>query len=692
MGFVTTGAGAFNDLRIATRVSLAFVLPLVALLWFSAGNVLTEHRTMVEMESLDVLAGVGARISAAVHELQRERGSSALFLGSKGQKFGDRVDAQRQATDAQLATLRETLGRFDFSAYGPTLADAAAKVRTALDELPGKRRQVTAQELAVPQMAGYYTGTIASMLDVVSQMAVLSQDVRVSNLISAYVNFLKAKERTGQERAMGSAGFSAGKFAPAIYQRFVELIAEQNVFLGQFKAYAAPDQVAFLERTVSGRVIEDVTRMREIALKSPEAGNTGGVEAPSWFETVTAKIDLQKQVEDRLAADLRQTSETLADTASRRFRITGAVVLVLLVATVSSILVIIRGIVGPISEMTLAMGQLARRDFSARIPGLGRRDEIGAMAQAVEVFKENMIKADELAETQRIEQEKKEARRLFLERRSQEFDKGVSGALQGVAAAADEMQATAGSMTAIATRTSEQADSVATAADGASTNVQTVAAAAEQLSASIAEISRQVSQSSKVAADAVEEARRTNETVAGMAEAAERIGEAVKLITNIAAQTNLLALNATIEAARAGDAGKGFAVVAGEVKSLANQTAHATEEISRQIGAVQGATRSAVEAIRVIGGTIGRIDEATGAIAAAVEEQGAATREIARNVEKAAAGTQEVSGNIDGLRYSANETGSSATQVLEATGELSRQAATLKNQVEHFLRDIRHDG
>ncbi|CAO3358296.1 methyl-accepting chemotaxis protein [Azospirillum melinis] len=364
----------------------------------------------------------------------------------------------------------------------------------------------------------------------------------------------------------------------------------------------------------------------------------------------------------------------------------------LAVAVTASILatvMILRLIVGPIGAMTGTMTRLARRELSIAIEGTGRRDEIGAMARAVQVFKDGLIEADRLAMAEAAEAQAKLRRTELIERYLAEFEASSAEALRTVASAASELDATAHTMSAMAQQTSSQAASVASAAEETSANVQTVASAAEEMASSIREIGTQMSRSADIAGRAVNEASETGEAVRGLADAAHRIGEVVSMITNIASQTNLLALNATIEAARAGEAGKGFAVVASEVKNLAGQTAKATEEISTQIEAIQQTTQGVVHAINGIGGTIGTINDITTSIAAAVEQQGATTNEISRGVQQAASGTHTVSGNIQQVTEAAAEAGSAATQVLGAAGELARQAERMRQDVESFLSRIK---
>jgi len=447
------------------------------------------------------------------------------------------------------------------------------------------------------------------------------------------------------------------------------------------QSYAAQSQTWQTDLTTiqSGRNNSD---WQGDTLRTFAAIRLGRTEKP-W----SVLIEVPREVVMAEANTLGQSLTARASSSVMWSAITSAVVALVAIAIMW---LAAGGVARPIVAMTDAMKRLAAGDKSIEVPSRDQVDEIGQMAQAVQVFKDNAIRIEALqAEQAEAAAHSAAERKQARENLADSFEASVMGLVREVASSAQGMQATAQTMSAAARQASTQAGSIASAADSATENVQTVASAAEELSASITEINRQVSEAAKISKTASEEAGRTNVMVQTLATAADRIGEVVKLINDIAAQTNLLALNATIEAARAGDAGKGFAVVAGEVKHLANQTAKATEEIGTQIGAVQEETRRAVAAIKTIGEVIDNVREISSGIAASVEQQGAATKEIARNVQQAAQGTQDVSANIGGVTTAVITTGQAAESVLGSADSLTGSADRLRTEVASFLAGIR---
>ena len=343
----------------------------------------------------------------------------------------------------------------------------------------------------------------------------------------------------------------------------------------------------------------------------------------------------------------------------------------------------------PLNRMAGLMGRLAAGDLAIEVSTAERRDEVGALARALAIFKENAVAARDFEAAQRTERQRREARAVAIEAYIGKFEKSVETALGAFAAASGQMRTSSGRIAAIAETTGGQSANVMAASEQASVNVQTVASASEELSVSISEISAQVANSAGVANAAVREIEATDTTVQSLSEAAVRIGEVVRLINDIASQTNLLALNATIEAARAGEAGRGFAVVATEVKALATQTARATDDIAGQITDIRAATDKVVTAISAIGGTINRVSEISSSIASAVEQQSAATQEISRNTQEAANNTAQVMENIVGLNRLTDDSRKAAAEELVSAQEIGRQAELLGNEIHSFLEEIR---
>jgi methyl-accepting chemotaxis protein len=678
-----------SNVPIGTRLAAAAALPFIAMLVLGSLQVADEWRAAQKMSRLRDLVEFTEQVGGLVHELQKERGMSAVFLNSDGKQLAAELPGQQRLAAERLTAVLGAAQSLTLDAYPAEVRQAIGSGLEATKIMDGHREAVSAKRLAGPDSNKVFTGLIGQLLAISREAVKSSEEPAVTAGLLSYYSYVSAKERSGQERATGATGFAAGQFSAAQYQAYVPIVAEQRAFFQAFDSYATPEQRTFARQTVSGKAVEDVEQMRKTALEAGAGAPLGGFTGTAWFNATTARINLMKQVEDHLAADLGKLASEAA--AGAQAALIVGLTLVLLVSALSLVMVVTlaRGIIRPINGMTKAMQTLANGDTTGEVPARTNRDEIGAMAKSVQVFKDNMIEAERLRAEQQVEQQRQLDRAKRMEASVAEFEKGVGAVVGMVSSASTELKSAAQSMASTAEETSRQSTAVAAVTEEASANVQTVAAAAEELSASIAEISRQVGSSAKIASKAVDDADKTNAQVQALAEAANKIGDVVKLINDIAGQTNLLALNATIEAARAGDAGKGFAVVASEVKSLANQTAKATEEIAGQINAIQSATADSVQAIQGISTTIREINEIATTIASAVEQQGSATQEIARNVQQASAGTAEVSSNIGSVTQAAGETGASAGQVLTAAGELSAQSEKLKAEVDKFLSEVR---
>jgi len=697
-----------NAFRITIRNSLLFVVFILAglVIYLAADAAWEAGADREDARNIVTSTEISDLLLTAAGQWAVERGATNAALNADHAVIGAvraNIDQRREASDAAyLEAIERLKNGGDFKGKTALMDEAESNYRALI----AMRRQADAalartKDTRDAQLMGNWVPTITKMIMASQRLRVLAEyQARKSLTRIQAQQALKNQvwtmnEFAGRERAIiGGAVEARAKLdvdelrTLSTYRGRLE-DAWRNVQLYAERADADPAIVTEIDN-LRREFFEKYERTREVVYAAGIEGDAYPMNGPEWIATATAAIDNIL----KLAAVTGESSKRLAEESSAVSEaniIFSIVILGLgIAAFVVSVWIVLGRVTKPLERMTRAMGLLAAGDHSIEVPSIGRKDEIGDMAQALQVFKDNAIENARLQEEQkqaetRMQEEKQRAMVELADR----FERQVKDVVDGVSSSATEMQATAQQMAATAEETSRQSANVATASDQATANVQTVAATAEELSASIAEIGRQVMQSAKIAQNAVEEAETTNQTVQGLAEAASRIGEVVDLINDIAGQTNLLALNATIEAARAGEAGKGFAVVAQEVKNLANQTAKATEEISQQITAVQEETSGAVGAIEKIRGIISEVNDIATTISSAVEEQGVSTQEIARNVQQAAQGTQDVNSNIESVNKAAGETGSAAGQVLNAAQEMSRQAEGLSGEVDRFLNEVR---
>ena len=503
---------------------------------------------------------------------------------------------------------------------------------------------------------------------------------------NAYKMFTNVRVDVGGKLASVGLGIDAEELAAEISN--IKVGESGHVFLtnadGVVKIHKNSEYIGEMNILEEGGISDvadqllTTTKGNSINLAIYDGGEGQMIAASSWIPTIQSFVVVEVPA-----------AEVFGEITNSMIEI-GLVVLVILGVAVLAVVFVARQISSPIVTLTNVVNSITDGDVHQDVPAQDRKDEVGAIAKAVEVFRQGILQKNELEQEQkeaalRAEEEKAE----LLTQMADDFERSVGGIVEHVSTAAGELNSAAQSMSTISDDASEQATVVSAASEEASVNVQTVASATEELNYSISEISSQVEQSANVARGAVAQAEASQESIQELITAAQKIGEVVSLITDIADQTNLLALNATIEAARAGDAGKGFAVVASEVKSLATQTGNATEEIRAQVEGIQSSTKQAAASIGEIGETITQIDEIASSVASAVDEQNSAAKEIARNIEQASVGTREVSSSIVGVTKSATEVGSVSSEVLSASQELGQNSETLKAQVANFLAQVR---
>ncbi|MDG4718600.1 MULTISPECIES: methyl-accepting chemotaxis protein [Thalassospira] len=678
----------FSSIRIGPKIILSLVPPVIGLVILAIVIVSGRFAQMDELGKIRGLTEVAGYIGATVHELQKERGTSAGFIGSAGAQFGPQLAKQRELSDQKITELRGVIASFDLSDHDPSLASDISKFTSLLDQVDATRGKVDTQQIKLGEAVGFYSSIIARMLSTVNVMGALSHDPEILRVIAAYNNFMQAKERAGLERATGAVGFGTGKFEAGLYRRFVELITMQTAYLSVFREFASDEILTFFDKSMSDPAIKEVEGLRAIALDYPETGTTKDIRGDDWFAKITVKINLYKAVEDHIAQSLNTLAQNKLVTATTYFYATlGGLVIVVVLACVL-VLAVGRSITRPIGKMTDSMSDLAAGNLETRITGQNRGDEVGDMARAVEIFRQNLEQNREMSKQREADQAKRVAQSEQIEQLARDFQGTIDTLLGNIGQSTSDLRATSSTMTKAIGSSRERAGKVAHNAQTASENVAAVSSATEELANSILEISRQISGAADIASEAAADAREADKIAESLQNGAAKIGEVIGLIRDIAEQTNLLALNATIEAARAGEAGKGFAVVANEVKNLATQTSRATDEITGQMGNLQDATEQAVTAFGRIGKRISDIDTTSASLSAAVNQQQAATSEIASNIERASNGTSEVSGDIDEIRVATDQAGRATQEVIVACESVTGVALDLRKEVEEFLNSV----
>jgi len=643
------------------------------------------------------LVDVLAAASGVAETISPERGATGVSLAEGSDQARQGVADSRRRSDAAIAAMRTVLAASSI-VEGQRIAASLDKIVVRLSSLRAEADRVSgnAAAMRVSYTDGMYELMVqtSEFIDEIERL-LTATDTDVARFASIVETGLDLRDWAGRLATWHLQAINARKaFTPDALRQMDRASGHIDQLWSQLARIGnAADSPAALRAAVGQFPSSYGEPFKAVSERVFKTGGDGGVydmDGIEWRRLTQPMLQSIMIIRDAAVVSARAVADEKRQTALRNLIAASALLALGVVVTAIVMIAIGRRVTLPLGHLTKVIGALAdgARDFA--VPYAERTDEVGRVAQAIAVLRDNALAADDLNRGQAAATAQREESRLRMDQITSDFVESIDKVVEKVTVSADNVRSETKSLTQTAEVASEQSTVAASASGQAAANVETVAAAAEELSSSIAEIARRVGEAASVTETATREAETTNQTITGLAEAAVKIGEVVKLIEDIAGQTNLLALNATIEAARAGEAGKGFAVVASEVKNLANQTARATGDIQAQVSSIRSETEKAVEAVRGIANTISAVNQITVTIASAVEEQGAATREIARNVQQAATGTTDVSSSVNAVMQAARNTGSSADRLSGVAEELFKDSADLRKNVGAFVNRIRN--
>lgn len=724
-----------SNLSVGKKLFLLVGVPMTLMLLFVGNNISGKYQQQQtnnnNNQTVQELSGLAQKLSAFVHESQKERGATAGFLGSKGTKFGDKVAAQRKNTDKKFQELQTFLADFDASAY--------PKVKVHLDEalanaakLPVNRTKMDNLAMSLGQELKYYTTMNGNSLSAIGVMSGLVDNPNISRQLAAYESFLQAKERAGIERGLMTGVTAKGRFKNSgQYAKFIKLVAEQEGFLKQFKGLAGAEQLEFFADTMDSPAMEEVVRMRG---KITGIGTSGelGVQSGYWFDQQTKRINQLKTVENRLTEDLLATSASLKADSGTALLVSGGLGAVALLALLLSVFVT-RGITGPLQQLSAAISEVEQTGRFSTSLVARNNDEVGqavrgfaklmdtidhafndinkVMEQAANsdlshsinenangdllLLQQNVNKtlgdlAQTLAEVRQfsstvsVSTEELSSNSASIHQMGMDMVKDTPGDLGCITELGNASQSIQAEMGDVAQRTKTMSTEVEASTESVrdiNEHVQAMANAIEEMSASLAEVAQSAQTSAESNTQAFQMAEQTQKAVEGLSEAASEIGKVTEMIMGIAAQTNLLALNATIEAASAGEAGKGFAVVANEVKDLAKQSSDASEDIKARVLSIQSSTDDVLNAISKITEAIGDSSNLSNTIAASVKQQTDVTNEISESVSS-------LSNSAQSMETMMTETNSNTQRVLQAVQTTQNQVDIINNSVAKVIDSI----
>lgn len=670
-------------MKIRTKLLAVILLPLLFLGVLASGIVYNSWTITQEMDKIQNLTRFAGRISALVHETQKERGATAGYLGSGSEEFKNRLLKQRELTNTRRSELDAFMQSFDPNQFGTDFAEQLELGFVQLGSLDSQRKAITAGQLPAGKAIGYYTKMNGLLLDSIGRAALVTPDGELAVQINAYSAFLKSKERAGIERAVISNTFAKDSFGPGMYEKFIGLVAIQDSFLGEFKNIALPEAKEFYEEKLASPLVTQVEEFREIAIQNAAQGGFGQ-DAGVWFDTITKKINLLKEVDDYLAVQLLDNANAKAANAWAFLYVVAGISVLLSVFTGLIGLLAVKSVLGRIESVKSHINEIAEGegDLTQRLEV--SNDELGKLAGCFNTLLEKIetvvvaiaetsgelaVSSDELLET---------ANTLITGANESKMQSST------ISAASEELSA---SMQQSAQSTGE-----------VSSGVSNISTSIEDITKTISEIEAHVKQASEIVQTATQRVEGGNVQIGQLGNAAQEIGDVMDVIQDIAEQTNLLALNATIEAARAGEAGKGFAVVATEVKELAKQTATATEGIRERVLSMQACTEETIGAMsdidkvineitdvsNIIADSVAKQSSCVGAISSNVYQSSAATKAMATGANESAIASREIAMNVTGIDTQLSETLEGANSTKQTGDKVALLAGTLIDQVSQF--------